>query len=52
MLKKYVRPDSLQLVGKAWEIRQALRQEKKLRGANTPLWEVLSLAHRSRLGSK
>ncbi|TVY04494.1 Z-ring formation inhibitor MciZ [Cohnella terricola] len=42
MLKKYTSPHRLQLVGKAWEIRQALRQEKKLRGGRTTLAEALS----------
>ncbi len=44
MLKKYTTPHRLQFVGKAWEIRQALRQEKKLRGGQTPLIELLSPA--------
>ncbi|WP_082034371.1 Z-ring formation inhibitor MciZ [Cohnella kolymensis] len=52
MLKKYVRPDSLQFVGKAWEIRHALRQEKKLRGADTPLCELLSPPRSDRYESK
>ena len=42
MLKKYVTPHTLQFVGKAWEIRHALRQEKKRQGANTPLIVLLS----------
>jgi hypothetical protein len=42
MLKKYMMPRKLHLVGKAWEIRYALRQEKKLRGRNLPLLEILS----------
>lgn len=42
MLKKYVTPHKLQFVGKAWEIRHALRQEKKRRGGNLPLAELLS----------
>jgi hypothetical protein len=46
MLKKYTTTHKLQLVGKAWEIRHALRQEKKLRGGNTPLIELLSLGRR------
>lgn len=46
MLKKYVSPRKLQLVGKAWEIRHALRQEKKLLGGNTPLLELLSPARK------
>lgn len=37
MLKKYVTPSRLQLVGKAWEIRHALRQEQKRKGGHTPL---------------
>ncbi|WP_256758216.1 Z-ring formation inhibitor MciZ [Cohnella sp. WQ 127256] len=41
-MKKYITPQKLQLVGKAWEIRHALRQEKKLRGGNFPLIELLS----------
>jgi len=42
MLKKYTTPRSLQLVGKAWEIRHALRREKKLRGGRTLLAELLA----------
>ncbi|MFC4599159.1 Z-ring formation inhibitor MciZ [Cohnella hongkongensis] len=42
MLKKYVAPDRLQLVGKAWEIRCALRREQKLRGGRTPLASLLA----------
>lgn len=41
MLKKYITPQRLQFVGKAWEIRHALRQEQKLRGARTPLVSLL-----------
>ncbi|TFE30122.1 Z-ring formation inhibitor MciZ [Cohnella luojiensis] len=41
-MKKYVTPRKLQLVGKAWEVRHALRQEQKKRGGNTPLIELLS----------
>jgi hypothetical protein len=44
MLKKDITPSKLQLVGKAWEIRHALRQEKKLRnGGNVPLSDLLSI---------
>lgn len=43
MLKKYTASHRLQFVGKAWEIRHALRQEKKLRGGRTPLVELLSI---------
>jgi hypothetical protein len=46
MLKKYATTHKLHLVGKAWEIRHILRQEKKLRGGNTPLIEVLSASSR------
>jgi hypothetical protein len=46
MLKKYMMPRKLQLVGKAWEIRHALRQEKKLSGGNLPLIELLSRGQR------
>ncbi|WP_239614014.1 Z-ring formation inhibitor MciZ [Cohnella mopanensis] len=42
MLKKYVSPNKLQFVGKAWEIRHALRLEKKRQGGNVPLAELLS----------
>jgi hypothetical protein len=42
MLKKYVAPHKLRFVGKAWEIRHALRQEKKRLGGNLPLAELLS----------
>ncbi|MCD9021286.1 Z-ring formation inhibitor MciZ [Cohnella silvisoli] len=45
-MKKYATPQKLHLVGKAWEIRHALRQEKKLRGGNTPLIELLSTVSR------
>jgi hypothetical protein len=41
MVKKYANPRKLQLVGKAWEIRHVLRLQKKLRGGNTPLIELL-----------
>ncbi|QMV45195.1 Z-ring formation inhibitor MciZ [Cohnella cholangitidis] len=41
-MKKYVTPHKLQFVGKAWEIRHALRQEKKRRGENLPLAVLLS----------
>lgn len=41
MLKKYITPQRLQFVGKAWEIRHALRQEQKLRGARMPLVSLL-----------
>ncbi|MFC5531666.1 Z-ring formation inhibitor MciZ [Cohnella yongneupensis] len=41
MLKKYATSDNLRFVGKAWEIRHALRQEQKRRGAHTSLLWVL-----------
>ncbi len=41
MLKKYVSANQLRLVGKAWEIRHALRQEQKRKGGRTPLAETL-----------
>jgi len=43
LLKKYMSSHKLQYVGKAWEIRYALRQEKKLQGGNIPLAELLIL---------
>jgi hypothetical protein len=46
MLKKYTSPTKLQLVGKAWEIRHALRQEKKLKGRQTLLIELLAPTRR------
>lgn len=46
MLKKYTTPVKLQLVGKAWEIRHVLRQEKKLRGGQTLLIDLLAPQHR------
>jgi hypothetical protein len=42
MLKKYAEPNHLRLVGKAWEIRNALRQEQRVRGGDLPLSELLS----------
>jgi len=45
MLKKYVSPHRLRLVGKAWEIRHALRQEKKRLGGRTSLAEMLAGTH-------
>ncbi|BBI33110.1 Z-ring formation inhibitor MciZ [Cohnella abietis] len=50
MLKKYITEHKLQFVGKAWEIRYALRQEKKLQGGNIPLTQLLSQA-KSQAGS-
>jgi hypothetical protein len=47
MLKKYATPKKLHLVGKAWEIRHVLRQEKKLRGGDTHLIEILSVSSRN-----
>lgn len=41
MLKKYASDRQLRLVGKAWEIRHALRQEQRQKGGNTPLAETL-----------
>jgi hypothetical protein len=41
MLKKYASPMTLQLVGKAWEIRYALRQEMKRWGGQSLLIERL-----------
>lgn len=41
MLKKYTTPHALRFVGKAWEIRQALRQENKRQGG-AMLAELLS----------
>lgn len=46
MLKKYKSPDQLRLVGKAWEIRYALRQELKHREANISLLEMLTISKR------
>jgi hypothetical protein len=46
MLKRYATPQRLHLVGKAWEIRHVLRQEKRLRGGDTPLIEILSAPSR------
>jgi len=51
MLKKYVSSQRLQLVGKAWEIRHALRQESKLRGGRTPLVALLSAKQKPQSGS-
>jgi hypothetical protein len=44
MLKKYIAPMNLRLVGKAWEIRHTLRQEQKLRGGHVPLKELLTIS--------
>lgn len=41
MLKSYVSPDRLQWVGKAWEIRQALRQAKRQKGGEARLVDLL-----------
>jgi hypothetical protein len=41
MLKKYTAPHQLQYVGKAWEIRHALRQEQKRKGGHTALIATL-----------
>jgi hypothetical protein len=41
MLKKYATPYKLQWVGKAWEIRYALRQELKRRGDHALLSELI-----------
>lgn len=41
MLKKYATPEKLQFVGKAWEIRYALRQEMKHSGGHCLLIERL-----------
>lgn len=49
MLKKYHSPNKLQYVGKAWEIRHALRQETKRRGGRTKLAELLAPVERSRV---
>jgi hypothetical protein len=46
MLKKYTAPRKLQLVGKAWEIRHSLRQEKKRSGGQTLLIELLTSLHK------
>lgn len=41
MLKKYATPMKLQFVGKAWEIRYALRQELKRWGTHSLLIDRL-----------
>lgn len=41
MLKKYADPNTLRYVGKAWEIRRALRQEQRRKGGDTPLIAAL-----------
>ncbi|MFD0670502.1 Z-ring formation inhibitor MciZ [Cohnella sp. GCM10027633] len=41
MLKKYATPCQLRFVGKAWEIRQALRQEQKRKGGDMTLAALL-----------
>ena len=50
MLKKYIAPLNLRLVGKAWEIRHTLRQEQKVRGGHVPLKEILAQS-RSKSGT-
>jgi hypothetical protein len=42
MLKKYQSPSKLRFVGKAWEIRHALRQAKKNHGGHTTLARLLA----------
>ncbi|XID96050.1 Z-ring formation inhibitor MciZ [Paenibacillaceae bacterium WGS1546] len=46
-MKKYHSPNKLQYVGKAWEIRHALRQEAKRRGGRTKLAELLAAVERA-----
>jgi len=41
MLKRYAAGDRLQWVGRAWEIRRALRQEMKKSGGKARLAEML-----------
>ncbi|MFC5403896.1 Z-ring formation inhibitor MciZ [Cohnella soli] len=41
-MKKYAEPGRLRLVGKAWEIRHALRQEQKNRESRLPLTVLLA----------
>ena len=41
MLKKYATENTLRYVGKAWEIRHALRQEQRSKGGHTPLIAAL-----------
>lgn len=41
MLRKYASPMKLQFIGKAWEIRYALRQELKRWGGQSLLSELL-----------
>ncbi len=41
MLKRYETPERLQWVGRAWEIRRALRQEMNSRGGKTKLADML-----------
>ncbi|WP_372629266.1 Z-ring formation inhibitor MciZ [Cohnella sp.] len=50
-MKKYISSQRLQFVGKAWEIRHALRQENKLHGGRTPLVALLSAKQPPRSGS-
>ncbi|TJY44417.1 Z-ring formation inhibitor MciZ [Cohnella pontilimi] len=40
MLKRYEARDHIRWVGKAWEIRRALRQEMKRRGANARVTDI------------
>jgi hypothetical protein len=42
LLKRYETPERLQWVGRAWEIRHALRQEVKRRGGGARLTDMLS----------
>lgn len=41
MLKSYVSSDRLRWVGKAWEIRYALRQAQRQKGGDTRLVDLL-----------
>ncbi|RKP57404.1 Z-ring formation inhibitor MciZ [Cohnella endophytica] len=41
-MKKYVSPNKLQFVGKAWEIRYALRQERKQHGGLTLVSDLIA----------
>lgn len=45
MLKSYVSPDRIQWVGKAWEIRHALRQAQRSKGGEARLADLLPSAH-------
>ncbi|MFC5699792.1 Z-ring formation inhibitor MciZ [Cohnella faecalis] len=42
MLKKYAASHKLQWVGKAWEIRHAIRQEMNRKGGNARLADLLA----------